>query len=461
MTTRATRAQGLAVATALLVASAAVPTSAAQADRADGQDRQDGQEQASQTAVSTLKGLRYRMASTKMADEVTRFADATADQVTADGSPVIDAPAHTDLAAVYVAPIRMPKKLLTKMANDYPRGAVGSFYGSDADWQEGDRAIFIAAELAARRPGDAAGQQVEVGLDGREASPLLPGSTDALAGIERFSLSGIFNNGSWSSGTTDISGRQPGDPIEFYNAHSGVFGFYEPRTATYYVVVPREGDTNAVTVALRSSTPTGEVVDRLVLPDGGRFIDLNDPTGGFDGKATPGPLTCRAIEVASTNTDGAADPGSTLIRYTVGTRGDADPGDAGDLLAAAADAVGSIPVTLTAVGADEEPTSVTGELAMGDGGTTATLTLPVPPGRWSFAAEDDEGLRTPAGEAIIEHVTLTGYAGVQTGPGIDGVLAGDPACAPLEAGSVADEPAETGAPSDTDGVPAEEDQSDE
>lgn len=420
---------GASLAVVLLATAAAAPAIGAQSDRRQRQN----QEEAAVADVSTLGGKRYRMAKAKMASRVTRIADAAADQVTVDGAPAPGAPAHTDIAAVYVAPVRMPKKLLTRMGREYPPGVVGAFYGAEAKWKSKDRAVFIAVELGARRPDDALGQQVEVGLGGNDATPLHPGSSDRFGGLERFSLAGVFNNGAWSAGTTDISERQPGEPISFYNSTSGDFGFYDRRAATWYMVVPRAGDVGSVTVSLRSSTEDGEVIDDLVLPAGGRFIDLADPTGGFDGKAASALLTCRAIEAAGA---GTVDPEAALIRYTVGARAGTDPEVAEALLAAAAEAEGSLEMTLSPVGTDdEEPITVPADLALSAGGDSATLTMEVPPGRWLFApatAEGEDGaadgLRTPAGEPLIEHISLTGHAGVLADPELVGVIAGDPTC---------------------------------
>ena len=38
---------------------------------------------------------------------------------------------------------------------------------------------------------------------------------DTRAGVERFSLSGVFSNGAFDTGTTDISGRVPGAAIDY------------------------------------------------------------------------------------------------------------------------------------------------------------------------------------------------------------------------------------------------------
>jgi hypothetical protein len=97
-------------------------------------------------------------------------------------------------------------------------------------------------------------------------------------------------------------------------------------------------------------------------------------------------------------------------------------------VAAAADASGPVSVLLTQVSGEAEPTTIEGELAASDAGGVVTLTFEAPPGQWSFALPDDAQLLTPAGERIIDHTSLTGTAGVRTGPGLDGTVAGDPSC---------------------------------
>jgi hypothetical protein len=257
--------------------------------------------------------------------------------------------------------------------------------------------------------------------------------------VERFSLSGIFNNGAWTSGTTDVSGRQPGGDIEWYNATSGNFGFYDARRATFYVILPRARDAQHVTVALRTSTDAGEVIDRLELPDGGSFVEVAGPSGGFSAGSGLDPLSCRALETFSgASTDPSPlDPDATLIRYTVGMRS-GDAAAIADVMTPAIEAAGPMPVLVTEVGADEEevePLEVEGELAVVPGGQAVTLTMEVPAGRWSFTPTEDAQIKLPNGQPLIDHGSLTGSAGVLTGPGLDGLVAGDPACSPR-----ADEP---------------------
>ena len=185
--------------------------------------------------IASITGRQERMAKTSMAGRLTRISDAGGDQVLADGSPALDAPAWTDIASVTVAPSKMPAKLLSAMASDFPVGTLGAFYGAQADWQKGDPGVFVAVKMADRLPQGVQGQQVEVGIGGSGATAIGADSwADTRAGVERFSLSGVFNNGTFASGTTDVSGRQPGDAVEYYNTDLGVFGFYQAKTANWY-----------------------------------------------------------------------------------------------------------------------------------------------------------------------------------------------------------------------------------
>lgn len=425
MTTRAMRATASLLGAALLMGVVATPVLAAKKDKGDKKAKEPA------AVIETLKGKKYRMANSKMADSVTRIADGMADQVTNAGEPAVDAPEHTDLVAVYVAPIEMPRKLLGKMASDFPEGVSGAFYGADADWENRDRAVFVAAEMAQKRPQGAGGQQVEVGLDGSGAQPVQVETLgDGLAGIERFSLSGIFNNGAWATGSTDVSARGPGDAVQYYNTTSRVFGFYDPKAATYYLVMPRSKAVESVTVAVRSSTDAGEVVDRMDLPGGGILIDLEDPGAGFRKKAGVDALSCRALETFSADSGEVtlADPRATLIRYTVGMDASADAEVSAALLANAADAEGPIPMELTPAGPEEEPLAIQGELSLVPAGNALTLSMEVPAGQWRFVPAEGAQLKTPSGERLIDHASLTGSAGVLTGPGLDGVVAGDPTC---------------------------------
>ncbi len=385
-------------------------------------------------SIETLKGKTYRMADAVMADQLTRYGDPTGDQSLSDGTPATDAPAWSDMAAVYVAATRTPAKLRTKMKSDHPPGASDAFYGSMARPKAKERIVFVAVKMAAALPAGARGQLVEIGLAGADATPVQVGTgTDTLAGIETFSLSGLFRNGSVATGDTDITGKEPGVELEdadFYNAESGVYGFYDPKKATWYVVVPRAGDTDAITVSVHSTTRAGQVTDRLDLPGGGHFIDLRAPTGGFKAKGDLSPLSCRALETFSG--EGGivelSDVDATLIRYTAGVDASVGEKKTAELLGSAIEAVGPVSVALTAVGAEAEPLIVDGELSASPDARTISLTFEAPAGQWRFALADELELKTPAGERIIDHTSLTGTAGILTGPGLDGFVAGNPAC---------------------------------
>ncbi len=398
------------------------------------------------SAISTVKGDDYRMASTKLADKLTRYADSANDQQRLDGTSEPDAPKWSDIKSVYVAPARMPPKLISQMNSDYPLGADRVFYGDGGTPVSKDRVVFVAVEMARKLPAGSLGQQVEIGFSGNAATPVQNGSQlDVWAGTETFTLAGLFSNGAYDVGTTDVSGRQPGLELEvddYYDVESGVLGFYSPRNATWYAVLPRAGDTATIKVSVRSSTGVGSVIDRLELPGGGHFIDLRNPTGGYRPK-TDGPLlTCRTLETFSgeSGTIESLDPESNLVRYTAGVDPATDAAIAAELLAPAREAVGPVSVALTAVRGEGDPGSIEGELAITPAGNAITLTFEAPEGQWSFALDELE-LKTPSGESIVDHTPLTGTAGVQVGPGLDGYVAGSVACIePTGDGSV-EEPA--------------------
>ncbi len=106
------------------------------------------------TPIETLKGKKYRMADAVMADQVTRYADPTGDQSLSDGAPATDAPAWSDMVAVYVAASRTPAKLRTKMKSDHPPGASDAFYGSIARPKAKERIVFVAVKMGARLPAE-------------------------------------------------------------------------------------------------------------------------------------------------------------------------------------------------------------------------------------------------------------------------------------------------------------------
>ena len=415
------------------------------------------------SAVSDVKGAKYKMANAKMANKLTRFADPANDQLRLDGRPEPDAPAWSDIKSVTVAATRMPPKLLTQMSSDYPPGAARTFYGDGRTPTSQDRVIFVAVQMAGKRPPGTMGQQVEIGVSGDAATPMQAGSeTDTWVGTEKFTLVGLFSNGLFDAGTTDVSGRLPGlelEADEYYDVNTGVLGFYRPRNTTWYVVLPRAKDASAITVSVRSSTEVGSVIDRLDLPGGGHFIDLNDPTGGYRAKKDGPLLTCRALETfngeAGTIETLAAD--SNLVRYTA----------AGDraLLASAVKAAGPVSVAASAVGGDgDAEVDVDGEaaslivegvLAVSEDGDAVTLEFELPEGQWTFALEGD-ALQTPHGERIVDHMTLTGPAGVAVGPGLDGYVAGGYSCASSAEEPVADELAEEPTADDTEAETTDE-----
>ena len=440
-TTRLGRASTVLLLTCTLVAAGAGLTLAAKGDKKpDKADKGDGGTPAA-TLIATVDGDRFKMAQAKMADKLTIVQDASGDQVMADGTAATAADGWTDIASVHLAPVKLQKKLLTQMDDDYPRGAVGAFYGADADWAKLDKAVYVAVELADRRPTGTV-QQVEVGLDGDAAAPLEAGAaSDTRAGLERFSLSGIFNNGAEASGTTDVSGRRPGEAIDYYNTESRVFGFYDSRQRTYHLIMPLPADARSVAVALRTMTSAGEVIDRLELPGGGTLIPLDDPGLGWDPAEGSAPLACRSLETFGSATDapGLAE-GMTRIRYSAGADLELAPADADAVLAALDAAGSSVPMTLSPVGTDGasgEPQAVDAAVSRAPGLAAFTLTMDVPAGSWTIEAADPAALLTPAGERLVDLGSLTGRAGVRTGTGLDGFVAGEPACARWDLGAEA------------------------
>jgi hypothetical protein len=407
---------------------------------------------ADKPAISTVKGAKYRMADAIMADQVTRYVDPTGDQLNSDGAPV-SAPDWTDITSVHVAAARTPAKLRTKMQSDHPPGASDAFYGSEARPRAKDRIIFVAVQTAKRLPANARGQVVEVGLAGSRATPVQVGTeTDTLAGVERFSLSGLFRNGAIATGDTDVIGKEPGtvlDDAEFYDLGSGVYGFHDEKKATWYLAIPRVGETDVITVSLQSTTADGLVVDRLDLPGGGHFVDLRNPLGGFKAKAKLSRLGCRAIETFS-GSGGVvelSDVDATQIRYTAGVDDSVGQAKREQLLAPAVEAAGPVSVVLTPAGSEDSTVTVEGELTLVPEGNAVSLTFEAPAGQWSFALADE--LLTAAGEAFVDHSSLTGPAGVLTGPGLDGYVAGDISCVTEEPDAVAS-PSEEPAAEDAD-----------
>ncbi len=432
------------LAVVLMVTTSGSATLAGKGDRGGKGDKETAPTEPP-AVIAVVDGDQVKMARTKVAKSVTRIADAVGDQVLSDGTPAPDAEAWSDIRSVHLAPIKVPGKLVARIFEDFPRGAQGTFYGADADWSRGDHAVFVAIELADRLPSDPVVQQVEVGLDGDAAGPLQVGAaTDTRAGLERFSLSGTFRDGSESSGTTDVSGRLPGEPIDYYDAESGVFGFHDDRAATYYLIMPLPGDAQSVSVALRTVTAQGEIVDRLELPGGGHLVSLEDPAGAWDPELGA-PLACRSLETYSSaaGLPGLEDPGTTRIRYAAGADPALDQAEA-DALLAALDGIGdTLPVTLQPAGGDKaategspaEPLTVDATLERAPGLHAFTLTMDVPAGRWTFTPPDDAALSTPAGEALVDVRSLIGRGGLGTGEGLDGFVAGDPACARFNLGA--------------------------
>jgi hypothetical protein len=427
----------LALTTALLFTTLAGPVMAAKSDRQRQRDRAPAQDVPA-AAIETIRGERYRLGRVRVARNLTRIRDAAADQLRTNGEPAVDAPAWTDITAVYMARARLNTRLFRRLTNDHPRGSAGTFHGRDSDWSIGDDALFVAIELAEERPDDVVAQQVEIGFDGGSATPVQAGtSTDTRAGVEVFTLGGRFSDGSESAGTTDVSDRAPDGPIDYYNARSGVFGFYDPREHTYYLFLPERRDATSLAISLRSVTDAGEILDRLELPGGGRFVALGDATAGFHAGDGAVPLGCRSLSTTSRPSGTGSGPTSdgeagatTTILYRAGVGSDPESGeipDAGALLAAL-EGRDTVPMRLQRLDEEAEPLDVDGVVTLAPALGSFSLAMDVPPGQWTFAPAEGKDLVTPAGEALIDHVSLTGRAGVRTGEGLDGFVSGDEGC---------------------------------
>ena len=436
----------VALVAALLVATLGSPVMAAKADRQRQRDRTPA-EDVPTAAIETIRGERYRLGNARVARDLTRIRDAAADQLTVKGAPAIDAPAWTDVTAVYMAPMRLTTKLFRRLTNDHPRGSAGTFHGADADWSIGDEALFLAIELGEERPDDAVAQQVEVGFDGDAAGPVQAGtSADTRAGVEVFTLGGRFSDGSDSAGTTDVSDRPADGPIDYYNTRSGVFGFYDAREHTYYLFLPERRDARSLAVSLRSITDAGEIVDRLELPGGGRFVALGDPTAGFRARDGAVPLGCRSIATSTHQAeaddapvgDGASGT-TTTITYRAGVGSDPDTGETPDAstVLGALEVQDTVPMRMTRLDEDAEPLVVDGRVTLAPALGSFSLEMDVPPGQWTFAPVEGKDLVTPAGEALIDHASLTGRAGVLTGEGLDGFVSGDEGCGRWDLGITA------------------------
>lgn len=431
----------LALGTALLATAVGGPVMGGKGDRKN-RRQQQAEETLPAAAISTIKGDRYRIGGAKIANRLTRVADDEGDQLDATGVALADAPAWTDLASVSTAPFRFSRKMRRSVLNAFPRGTRDTFYGPDADWSVNDTGLFVLVELAEPRPDDVTSQVVEIGYDGGAAGPVRVGSgTDTRAGVQTFTLAGRFTDGSDAAGTTDVSGRAPGEPITFYNARSGIWGMYQGQ-GRYYFLLPEPRDARAVAVSLRSTTDQGEVIDRLELPGGGHLLPLDDPGLGFKAGDGAEPLACRAIATAATaptTADGAASEVTTMIHYTAGVGMDAETGAPADATAALAalDGLGSVPLRVQRLDEDAEPLDIEAPLSLAPVLGAFTLTIDVPPGTWAFEPADADAFRTPAGEALIDHRTLSGRAGVRTGAGLVGFVSGDPGCGRWDIGGTA------------------------
>ncbi|MFV2062484.1 MAG: hypothetical protein ACC726_03100 [Chloroflexota bacterium] len=420
MTTLPVRA-AMSLALAVAVLSTAAATGAMAAEDETGKNSV-----ATATTIERVKGVKLKLAKAKVTKNWVRFKDPADDQVRRDGSPAPGAEPWTDLTTVSVARFGAVIKMLRVLGEDYPVGTAGTYYGADADWQAGQDAFYIVAKTAAKLPRDIeGGVQLIVTFDGEDAVPLRAGGLlGPYDGAQTFSLSGPFEGGAWASGTTDLGGWQRSEPIPFYNGPSRDMGYYDRKAGTFMHVARVPKGATSATVTLRSEGADGEIFDELRLPSGGRFLGLDSTAWGLNVKKGGIPLACRSVEVLSGGSEGAEDieAGSYAIRYTVGWQED-------EMLAEQVMALGdTTPVALTAVRSGEEPVLVDAAVAFDPRVNSATFTVPVPEGQWMFSSPEDAPLKTPGGQSVIDLRPLTGSAGLLTGAGLDGFVAGDASC---------------------------------
>ena len=422
MTTRPIRLTiSLALSTALL-AGVAGASLAGQAE----QEQAAADDEPAAVSVERVKGKRLKVAKAKIAKNWTRFNDPVGDQVTRDGSPALGAEPWTDLVEVNVVSADAAVKMLRILAEDFPPGTARSYYGAEADWRAGQDAFFIIAKTEQRLPRDAEGSvQLIVTFDGDAAVPLQPNDPLGLyAGAEQFSISGLFDGGTWDSGTTTLDGWQRTDVMPFYNGLSRDMGYYDRKPGAFVHIARLPRDATAATITLRANGPGGEYFDSVELPSGGRFIGTGDPAWGLKLAKGAMPLVCRSVETLSAGSAGAEDvePGSALIRYTVGWE---DGSDVADQVVALGDGVD---VALTGPAMPEEALIVEAAVSVAPAGDAATFTVVVPEGQWLVSPVSADDLVTSNGQSLIDLRPLTGSAGVLTGAGLDGFVAGVEHC---------------------------------
>jgi len=416
--------QPIRAALSVALAAAVMSTAAAAVTAAEAQTEATTDPTA--TKLERVKGIKLKVAKAKVTKNWVRFKDPEGDQVTRDGSPVSGAEPWTDLTTVHVAHADAATKMLRVLSEDYPRGTANTYYGANVDWRSGQDAFYIVAKTAAKLPRDIeGGVQLIVTFDGEEAVPLRAGGLlGPYDGAQTFSLNGPFEGGVWQSGTTDLGEWEQSEPIPFYNGPSRDMGYYDRKTGTFNHVARVPKGATSATVTLRAEGPDGEIFDELRLPSGGRFLGLDSTAWGLKVRNKGIPLACRSVEVLVGGSEGAEDidVGSYAVRYAVSWLED-------EKLAAQVAALGdTTQVALTAVRSGEEPTLIDAAVAFDATTNSATFTVPVTEGQWLFASPPDASLQTAGGQSLIDLRPLTGSAGLLTGAGLDGFVAGDERC---------------------------------
>ena len=275
----------LALGVALLATAVAVLRWAAKGDRKD-QRRAAGREpDVPAAAIGTVKGDRYRVGKAKVAGNLTRIRDAAGDQLTVDGATGRRRTGMDGHLCRLDGAVPLLEEDAAQRPECLPARVQGCVLWPRRRLVGGRHWPLHHVELAEARPDDVISQLVEVGFDGATAGPVQVGSaTDTRAGVEVFTLGGRFSDGSEVAGATDVSGRAPGDPIDFYNARSGVFGVYDRSKKIYNILLPVPRDARSVTVSLRSTTDQGDIIDRLELPGGGHLVPLERPGSRLQGR---------------------------------------------------------------------------------------------------------------------------------------------------------------------------------
>ncbi len=228
--------------------------------------------------IESIKGDEYRMAKRKMADRVTRLADAGGDPALRRRHPRGRAPPWSDISAVYVAPSRMPSKLRTKMAIDFPPGVARAFYGDEADWKTDDRLLRGCQDGR-----EAAGGRRRAAGGGRPRRQR--GRPPCRSGRSSTPASGSSASSSAASSAT-VRTRpapptsvtaQPGASHRVLQHRLGCLRFLRSPSARPGTCSCPVRDTDLPSRQRAQQHRGRPVIDRLELPGGGHFIDLPTP----------------------------------------------------------------------------------------------------------------------------------------------------------------------------------------